>query len=258
MQSGTPAKDVLVKEGTARALSRLLQHLRLTRVRDVKATGPTTISTLLQRPKIEHATFLTLPGELRNQIYRHVLFPYTMVLFIVKLSCRDLARSIFKPGVFRVSRQIRQESRSLLLSTKEFRFFNAPDMASFLASIGLEGREQIGNIALVLCESRLVQDKWYSLSEALNTDLFARYLADTSSLKRFHLSLQPKVALKFAKGDDDFVTTMKRAVEAGGKLKMTWCTITMDTEDEHCVEELVGILGAENREGGDCRPCPHD
>lgn len=72
------------------------------------------------RSPTQHSRFLNLPGELRNQVYRHLLVSPN----IIRLEGEDRAQ----PALLHVSRQLRRESASIYYSENIFKY-RVVDMA---------------------------------------------------------------------------------------------------------------------------------
>ncbi|PVI03775.1 hypothetical protein DM02DRAFT_217764 [Periconia macrospinosa] len=83
------------------------------------------------------ASFMSLPPEIRTEIYDLCLFPqhdYVAIHYCTKP--RDLVSTTFKSPIFRLSAQIRTEALIRLFKTKAFEF---SDLASMLRLLNWAG-----------------------------------------------------------------------------------------------------------------------
>lgn len=67
-------------------------------------------------------TFMSLPGEIRNQIYDELLFPRHTYIHIDARRSRDLIRTVFKSNLYRTCSTIRAELLDRLCATKTLSF----------------------------------------------------------------------------------------------------------------------------------------
>lgn len=76
---------------------------------------------------------LSLPGELRNDIYDHVIFPeHTEIELFAVTSNKDLIQTLLHHPIFRVCRELRMEAISRLLAMKNFRLHHHSTVGVFM------------------------------------------------------------------------------------------------------------------------------
>lgn len=79
------------------------------------------------------ATFMSLPAEIRTEIYDWCMFPqhdYVAVHHCTKP--KDLVSTVLKSPIFRLSAKIRMEALIQLFKTKAFEFSDVASMLAFL------------------------------------------------------------------------------------------------------------------------------
>ncbi|KAF2684878.1 hypothetical protein K458DRAFT_27780 [Lentithecium fluviatile CBS 122367] len=97
--------------------------------------------------------FMSLPGELRNAVYDHLLFPESDTLSMRACnSNKDIVNSIMRSPIFRVSKEIRIEALSRLLSTKRIDI-NTKTMVALFRYVGELANENVVDLSVIISNS---------------------------------------------------------------------------------------------------------
>ncbi|KAF2013618.1 carbohydrate-binding module family 35 protein [Aaosphaeria arxii CBS 175.79] len=127
-----------------------------------------------------HSGFLSLPGELRIAIYAWALFPLVDTITIRGVSRpQHLSKTILKPAIFRLNRQIREESLHYLCSNKAFKLLLLQPAIVFLEVIGLTGRRALEVLEILLAPSDLL--------ETNKIEVLTTFLRDTRKLREVRI-----------------------------------------------------------------------
>lgn len=85
----------------------------------------------------QQSLFLQLPGEIRNLIYNHAVYPDLELLTIANCVIpAHFGTSVLSLPVFRVCRQIRVEALAVLCATKSFKIIGLPTANAFFDVVG--------------------------------------------------------------------------------------------------------------------------
>lgn len=95
-------------------------------------------------------TFLSLPGEIRNEIYDHATFPHHDAVAVHHCTTpRDVVAKVLKSPIFRLSSRIRVEALVRLFKTKDFDFSDYASALNFLTWAGTYGETLITRITIL-------------------------------------------------------------------------------------------------------------
>ncbi|KAJ4321319.1 hypothetical protein N0V94_002951 [Neodidymelliopsis sp. IMI 364377] len=122
----------------------------------------------------EPPTLLSLPGELRNQIYAYVLFPSHPSLTIF-----SAPNPLLSHPLFITSRQLRHEAITHLCATKDINFGSIKTANDFFAAVGEQGVRSLRRMS-VRCP-----DAWYVCSREMDErrEEFLGYLSIARGLR---------------------------------------------------------------------------
>ncbi|KAF2134106.1 hypothetical protein P153DRAFT_353307 [Dothidotthia symphoricarpi CBS 119687] len=186
-------------------------------------------------PKLCRFTFLHLPGEIRNTIYRLVLVPSgKSVLIVNHPRPRPIGFTVLDLPLFRVSHQIRAEAASLLCSEKPFEIISIRAANVVFACLG-HSLESISQLTLV----RPTERNGPAGQEDL--DKFLGFMERAEGLKYLRLEVgrvHPR-NLSRAGGADDwvFLGKVREWVQKRRDIEFEWCAPMVETrpvlEDTH-------------------------
>ncbi|EUC42226.1 hypothetical protein COCMIDRAFT_29141 [Bipolaris oryzae ATCC 44560] len=97
---------------------------------------------IVLKPRAARATFLDLPGELRNQIYAYSIYPDLSSIFVANCTKPEhFGATILHLPIFRTCRQIRAETLSYLCATLQLGFLGIHSAVLFFSLAGKAASE---------------------------------------------------------------------------------------------------------------------
>ncbi|EUC38594.1 hypothetical protein COCCADRAFT_32254 [Bipolaris zeicola 26-R-13] len=136
-----------------------------------------------QNVRSARATFLHLPGELRNQIYAYTIYPNMGSILLVNCNKPEhFGATILHLPIFRTCRQIRAETLSYLCATFQLRFFGIHSAVVFFS---LAGKAAAEIRSLVVIRPVLVEQHYEESKETV--ERFFSVLETMSELSEMQL-----------------------------------------------------------------------
>jgi hypothetical protein len=170
------------------------------------------------RPK---TSFLSLPGELRNYIYKLAVYPNAeFIVGVFQTSQEDLFRSLLRPSLFRTSRQVRHETVTYFCANQAFQIFGFRSASEFIKAIGPSGRESVAYLSLVF--TNLPQHPSAAAT-------FIAFLKNATSLKYLRLVFDVGVEMvDYSQAQLDMLSALNDAVKQVEGLTFAWFLMRND------------------------------
>jgi hypothetical protein len=126
---------------------------------------------------------MQLPGEIRNIIYSHTLYPCLKSIFIAYGNKKsNFAQTVLNPGLFRVSQQVRAEALSFLCASKHLQFCGIHAANAFLGYVGTSASD----VKRITVSQTLSHQKPLSMKQV---DKLIRFLDQAAALRVFELEV---------------------------------------------------------------------
>jgi len=230
------------------------QHSKTPASTNIIATimAPESSQDVASSPSTTRAHFLHLPGEIRNMIYHHAIYPSLTHLNIIQgcgIGCRCEFPHIpaLHASVFRITRQTRAEAISFLCANKELRVLSLEDACVLFKYVGAAMKDIK---RFVLLQS--IHNDWPL--GAAHIESFFDFLAKATSLRYFKLEIGTAV-MPFRWGqvngqDWVFLERVSEFVESRDGLVFEWSAGAYDprrlaegsgSEGSKGVRELLGV-----------------
>lgn len=152
--------------------------------------------------------FFKLPGELRNDIYAYMMYQHLPKIRVEYCSSiEDINNSVFSSSIFKVNKQIRTESISLLCATTNLEAVGVTQALVLMESIDESGRNSLRNLSLI------VSRKLYTI-RALEEARFFKLLKQLTSLKYLTVKYSNEWQAEFDNTDlQDFLQELRQVVQ---------------------------------------------
>jgi hypothetical protein len=163
-------------------------------------------------------SFLTLPGELRNQVYSYLIFPNLKEILVRDQEfLEEMYSSVLSAPIYRTCRQVRNEALSYLCSQRQITFLNFSACSTFISCSGESGRTNLSHIKLT--RANLIARKLMVMGngeEVTVITFFLENLKKLSGLKSFELVVHEGLLFQLSAEDGSMLKEIRNVVEELG------------------------------------------